>query len=396
MIKKLIFITTAIFLILPFCSAAHYIVGVVENAKDGTEANGNSIILWNPVIGIEDNLSDIIGPAGNSKTNNIYMIDCELLENGCDINNILSLKVINNGNNYISGEKNISVSGAGYDLVENITLNSPPNISYINVDDALDSPQNEIDLIPADTKEIICTAIVTEYDGENSIINATGRFFDNIISNYESPNDNNNNYKNESCFMNYSYGNSNEVEIICKFYVWYYANSQNWNCTIEATDNLSINSRKGDISFINPLLALGLDSSVNFDGASNQAVTSESVLNVINYGNVKINLSLSGYGLQENDGYAMTCSELENISIEYEKFNLSSSNDGEINLTEFELKYTNLTSSPDVKKFDLNYRSNDFVNEAMNSTYWRIYVPAEVTGNCQGNIVFGAVQAPGD
>jgi hypothetical protein len=396
MIKKLIFIITTIFLILPFCSAAHYIVGVVENAKDGTEANGNSIILWNPVIGIEDNLSDIIGPAGNSKTNNIYMIDCELLENGCDINNILSLKVINNGNNYISGEKNISVSGAGYDLVENITLNSPPNISYINVDDALDSPQNEIDLIPADTKEVICTARVTEYDGENSIINATGKFFDNIISNYESLNDNNNNYKNESCFMNYSYGNSNEIEIICKFYVWYYANSQNWNCTIEATDNLSINSRKGDISFINPLLALGLDSSVNFDGASNQAVTSESVLNVINYGNVKINLSLSGYGIQENDGYAMTCSELENISIEYEKFNLSSSNDGEINLTEFESKYTNLTSSPDVKKFDLNYRSNDFVNEAMNSTYWRIYVPAEVTGNCQGNIVFGAVQAPGD
>ena len=49
----------------------------------------------------------------------------------------LSLKVINNGDNYISGEKNVTVSGFGYDVVENITLNSPPNITYIDVEDDL-------------------------------------------------------------------------------------------------------------------------------------------------------------------------------------------------------------------------------------------------------------------
>jgi len=102
---------------MPLCSAAHYIVGFVENAKDGTNADGHSVILWNPAIGINDNLTDIIGPLGNSHTNNIYMVDCELLTHGCAIGNTLTLKILNNGDNYISGEKNVSVNGYGYDIV---------------------------------------------------------------------------------------------------------------------------------------------------------------------------------------------------------------------------------------------------------------------------------------
>ncbi|MCX6750037.1 MAG: hypothetical protein NTZ83_01115 [Candidatus Pacearchaeota archaeon] len=227
-----------IFLVLPLCSAAHYIVGLVENARDGTDANGHTIVLWNPTVGMNDNVSDVIGSSGNSHVNNIYMIDCELLASECNISNNLTLKIINNGDNYVSEEKNVTVSGFGYDVVENITLNSPPNISSVNVDDALTTPQDEIDLIPADTKEVICSAIAMDYDGESSLINATGRFFDNVLSTYGASDDNNSHYKNNSCFINYSYGSSNEVEISCSFYVWYYANSQDWNCTINVSDNL--------------------------------------------------------------------------------------------------------------------------------------------------------------
>jgi hypothetical protein len=388
----------AIFLILPMCSAAHYIVGIVENAKDGTEADGHTILLFNSAIGINDNISDIVGPTGNSGTNNIYMMDCELLTNECDIGDILTLKIINNGDNYVSEEKNVTVGGFGYDLVDNLTLNSPPNITSIIVEDDLTTPQNEIDLIPADTKEITCTAIAMDYEGEYSILNASGRFFDNAISNYADFNDNNTHYSNDSCELNYSYGNSYEIEIICKFYVWYYANSQNWNCTVDLNDNLSIHSRKGDLSLINPLLALGLDDVAIFNLNDGEEVTDEEILNVTNYGNVKINLSLSGYGAVENDGFSMNCSEgyIRNISIDYEKFNLTSSNPGSLNLSTFESRYVNLTSYPDVKKFNLDYRKGETINEAVNETYWRVYVPSGVNGNCQGNIIFGAVQAPGD
>ena len=90
---------------LPIGSAAHYIVGTVEDAKDLTEANNHTILLWNPAIGNIDNLTDIIGPFGNSGQNNNYSIDCELLNTPCSEGDVLTLKVINNGDNYLSGEK---------------------------------------------------------------------------------------------------------------------------------------------------------------------------------------------------------------------------------------------------------------------------------------------------
>lgn len=388
-----------VLLLIQMCSAAHYIVGYVENAKDGTSPNGKSIMLWNPEIGTGENVSDIIGPSGNSRTSGIYMIDCELLESGCNITNTLTLKVINNGNNYISEEKNVTVGGFGYDVVGNITLNSPPNITEVYVEDDLTFPENEIDLIPAETKEIQCVSVITEYDGEYSLTNASAVFFDNVDSYFNELDDNNSHYTNNSCEINYAYGNQYEAEVSCIFNILYYSNSEDWNCTIAVQDNLSIISKSGDITFINPLLALGVDSVINFDLFGGEEVTRESEVNVTNYGNVKINLSLSGYAFQENDGYAMNCTfegETSNISIDYEKFNLTRSNPGALSLSEFEMRYVNLTSSPQVKKFNLDYRKEDSQNEAINSTYWRIYVPSQVSGECQGNIIFGAVRAPGD
>ncbi len=397
--KILILNMVVIFLIIPLYSAAHYIVGIVEDAKDGTSSNDHTVLLWNPSVGIFENLTDIIGPNGNSHVNNIYMIDCELLPSGCNIGEDLTLKVINNGDNYISEEKNVTVNGFGYDIVGNITLNSPPNITNINVEDDLIFPENEIDLIPAETKEVQCVSIITEYDGEDSLNNASAVFFDNVYSHFNDLDDNNHHYTNNSCDIDYSYGNQYEAEITCLFNVWYYSNSEDWNCTIAIQDNLSIISKAGDITFINPLLALGVDSVINFDLFGGEEVTRENEVNVTNYGNVKINLSLSGYAFEENDGYAMNCTfegETSNISIEYEKFNLTQSSQGALSLSEFESRYVNLTSSPQVKKFDLDYRKQDSQNEAINSTYWRIYVPSQVSGECQGNIIFGAVTAPGD
>ena len=112
---------------------------------------------------------------------------------------------------------------------------------------------------------------------------------------------------------------------------------------------------------------------------------------------MKINLSLSGYARSVNDGNAMNCSlgATNNISIMYEKYNLTSTNIV-TNLAQFESgNYTNLTSAVAVKRFDLDYRRNDTVNEAINSTYFRIYVPVGVAGTCTGNIVFGATRAAG-
>ena len=143
--KKIIFFLVlflALIYIIHSAAAAHYITGIVNNAKDGESANGKQAVLWKPSAGIDDNLTDIVGPAGNSGTENVYMIDCELLGSSCDIGEEIRIKILKE-NGYESYWVNLSVTGAGYDISPNITLNSMPNATlifpanYANFSDAL-------------------------------------------------------------------------------------------------------------------------------------------------------------------------------------------------------------------------------------------------------------------
>ena len=93
----------------------------------------------------------------------------------------------------------------------------------------------------------------------------------------------------------------------------------------------------------------------------------------------------------------MNCSlgRVGEISIDYEKYNLTASTPGGVSLSTFENLYTNLTGSPVIKSFNLGVRQDDLVNDAIKASYWRIYVPKGVAGTCQGNIIFGAVVGTG-
>ncbi|MEM0465951.1 MAG: hypothetical protein QXW97_04615 [Candidatus Pacearchaeota archaeon] len=139
--------------------AAHYIVGRVNDSKDGISANGREVVLWNPSIGIHDNLTDIIGPLGNSGLNNYYLIDCELLDYPCEIGDILNIKVINNGDNRISYTIPVTVTGASFDRAKDLFLNSPPNAT-------LNFPENHANL----TSNILnfnCSGIDLDFNLEN-------------------------------------------------------------------------------------------------------------------------------------------------------------------------------------------------------------------------------------
>ncbi len=128
---KVILLLIIIPLSLSSIMAAHFIIGKVNDALNGELANDHTIVLWNPLNGINDNLTDIIGPNGNSGQNNIYMVDCELLSNSCSIGDQINIKVLDLGDSYASETTTITVTGAGYDLANDLTLNSPPNISLI-------------------------------------------------------------------------------------------------------------------------------------------------------------------------------------------------------------------------------------------------------------------------
>jgi len=116
-------------LLLPTARAAHYIVGRVYDAYDGTPANGHTVVLWNPAVGMQDNITDVIGPSGNSGNDNIYMLDCEMLQNGCSVGDTLNVKVINTGDDYVSETTSVTVSGAGFDVAPDLRLNSKPTVT---------------------------------------------------------------------------------------------------------------------------------------------------------------------------------------------------------------------------------------------------------------------------
>ena len=109
---------------LQVASAAHYIAGYVEDALDGESADGKVVTLWNPANGISDNLTDVVGPGGNSGASNTFFIDCELLDSPCHAGDVLSAKVF--GGDYITHDVNVTVSLSGYDSMDVLSLNSPP------------------------------------------------------------------------------------------------------------------------------------------------------------------------------------------------------------------------------------------------------------------------------
>lgn len=254
-----------------------------------------------------------------------------------------------------------------------------------------------LDLIANSTRNVTVTAVVRDFNGESDLNSTNAEFFDNIASSYGAGDDNNNHYTNSSCLINFTYGTTYEALVSCTFAVQYYANNATWNSTFFINDTNGLFTRASDTIVINKLLAVGLPDVIDYGVVNATNVSSERVANVTNFGNVALNLSVEGYARNRSDGYAMNCSlgAVQNISIGYEKYNLTASNTSILSLSQFQNQYINLTNQTVVKTFNLNYRQNDITNEAINATYWRIYVPVGVAGACTGNIIFGATQAAG-
>jgi hypothetical protein len=101
--------------------AAYPTVGIVNNASDGTPANGHTAIVYHPGYKSEA-ISDLIGPLGNSKTDNWYLIDCELIIDSCEVGDVLLVEVTDNGDGYVAGPVSLAVTGNGFDQAPSMTL----------------------------------------------------------------------------------------------------------------------------------------------------------------------------------------------------------------------------------------------------------------------------------
>lgn len=113
-IKFLLFVLFVILLVIPFSSAATFVMGKVNNAKDGTTANGREVLIWNQKNGVSDHLSDVIGMDGSSGVNNSYLFDCELLRVPCERGDTLLITVIPSKDKYQSRIVSVTVGGEGF------------------------------------------------------------------------------------------------------------------------------------------------------------------------------------------------------------------------------------------------------------------------------------------
>jgi hypothetical protein len=290
------------------------------------------------------------------------------------------------------------LAGVGAD---NVTVDTSLQIAnaYPEITSIVINNGDTIGLSPNTTTKITVYAVLRDFNGEDDLDSIiTSRFFDISSSTYAGADDNNNHYTNNTCSMDKNYGNEYEANATCTFDLEYYSNNATWNFSMQINDSLATTDLEGNTTIVNALFALSLPDFIDYGLINSTTVSDEVTATVINVGNARVNLSLSGYGATIADGLAMNCSfgAVQNISVMHEKYNLTVSNTDDLSLDSFIGNYTNLTTSVSVKNFELDYRTNDtdpFIEE-VNSTYWRIYVPLGVAGNCSGHIIFGAVQFP--
>jgi len=275
-----------------------------------------------------------------------------------------------------------------------------PEILNVSINDDAAS----ITLSASTTVNVNCVAVIRDFNGEADISNVNATFFDTAVSTINGADDNNYHYTNTSCALNNSFGSYNgytddayKTLANCTFQVYYYANPSTWRCAVTVNDSVGWTDNSSDDITIDQLLALGLPDTIDYGTVNATEVSDENQTNVTNYGNVAVNLSLEGYAQTKGDGNAMNCTlgSVGNISIEHEKYNLTNSNPGTQTLAQANANYTNLSSTATVKFFNLTARQNDVTNDAIKPSYWRIYVPKGVAGNCTGNIIFGATTAAG-
>jgi hypothetical protein len=299
--------------------------------------------------------------------------------------------------------------GSGGNVTVQTTLNvgnvAPEVLLVVITNTSTSYTKQNVTLNPGSNRTVYCNGVARDWNNNTEILNVTANLFQNGTSEF-AVDDNNTHYTNNSCYINSNLSNSVygddstgnfTVNYSCSFNVQYYANSGPWNCSVYAYDIYNWNGSNSSLGYVNELLAVTLPSSIDYGTVNSTYVSNEVIANVSNAGNVMINLTLQGYAVSVGDGWAMNCTKgnLKNISVMYEKYNLTASTPTVTGLSDFETYYTNLTNASTTKRFNLNFRQNEGSDDAINATYWRIYVPRGVAGSCSGNIIFGAIKANG-
>ena len=170
---------------------------------------------------------------------------------------------------------------------------------------------SSIDLNPGNTTLINCTGYVWDYNGWQDIKNVSAHFYD-LTYGYGADVDNNYRY------INYTCGNATttcreitetNASCTCLFNVHYYANNGTWVCNMTITDDggnateriYNFNSSNNLSVTINPVLALNTPEEIDYGNLSVTETSIEKILNISNFGNIPINISVTMIITKDSD-----------------------------------------------------------------------------------------------
>jgi len=264
----------------------------------------------------------------------------------------------------------------------NIT-NSKPEVLGVIVYDSSNSSLGNITISAGGFKSVTCNASVRDWNGYNDIVyvNSTLYFVNNKSSDTD---DNNTHYTNASCTTNSSTGTYTGV-YSCVFNVAYYANNGTWYCNVTAKDAYPTSNSSGynsNTTVFYPVYALNVSDGINYGSIAVEEYSADIGANITNFGNMPINITVEGYGVNRSDGLAMNCSISGNISVGNERFTTISG-------TGFGSK-TSLSSSAQIISGLTMPKQTISDTPIINATYWQLYIPPNPAGNCTGYVLFSA------
>lgn len=280
---------------------------------------------------------------------------------------------------------NISSNSLSYDATNvttrvNITQ-SQPVILNVTVNGG-----NAIDLTEGSTTEVQCNITVRDYNGfaDIQLVNAT--FYHNLTSSYNDADDNNYHYTNSSCTTNTSTDAYTAIHT-CSFQTEYYANNGTWGCYATVQDNQPYTVNDTGYGTINALYAINVTSLIDYGNmAVGDTSTTSETANITNFGNMNLSITVYGYGgnnFTSGNGLAFIC-DVGNISVDNQRYNITDQAWSNM------IQLTN--ESATIPGLTVVQQTNDS-QQVINNTYWRLYVPPNPFGQCNGTVVLEA-QAP--
>ncbi len=262
----------------------------------------------------------------------------------------------------------------------NVSIDTRVNITNAAPEILLVSLPTAVTLSAGASTAVECNVSARDWNGYGDI-NVTNATLYHSSSSSTAADDNNTHYTDPNCTrtaQNGAYAN-----YTCSFPVEYYALNGTWTCNATVTDNSSFNDSSSNTTTVNQLLALNVTSLIDYGNMAVGDTTATGVeANVTNFGNQNINISVKGYGSAEADGLAFVC-QVGNITIDNERFSLNQTGI-------FTVDYTSLGAAfQQIPALTMLQQTNDS-QQVVNSTYWKLYVPPNPFGQCNGTVVFQA------